>query len=204
MEDRIYDKNYYKSHIKRLNYLEHLVEPIPGQIVLDIGCAGNMKVNKKQVIGLDPYKENNPDILADGRKIPFKSDKFDIVICSQVIEHVKEPLEIVNEAKRVTKQGGRVIVEVPNSLCGRNRVKVLIGRNIYWKWDDPRPVGYLHYREYVLSELLEVVRVAGLKIERVYTHNLDRGTSIPSLIWQKVSWLFPKTWRKYLGVVAIK
>ena len=48
----------------------------------------------------------------------FRDDQFDLVICSHVLEHVKDDIKAVQEMYRVTKKGGRVIVIVPLILHG--------------------------------------------------------------------------------------
>lgn len=51
---------------------------------------------------------------ADGEHLPFKDKEFDYVICKQVLEHVDNPIQFVNELTRVGKRG---YLETP-SLIG--------------------------------------------------------------------------------------
>jgi len=51
--------------------------------------------------------------------LPFKERCFDIVICSQILEHVQTPEEILNEIRRVLKSDGKLFVSVPNRFCFR-------------------------------------------------------------------------------------
>jgi SAM-dependent methyltransferase len=51
--------------------------------------------------------------------LPFKERCFDIVICSQMLEHVQKPEEILNEIRRILKSDGKLFVSVPNRFCFR-------------------------------------------------------------------------------------
>ena len=49
----------------------------------------------------------------DGKKIPFSDGEFDYVFSTEVMEHVPEPKEFLNEIYRVLKPGGILIMTVP-------------------------------------------------------------------------------------------
>ena len=46
-------------------------------------------------------------------KTPFKSDYMDIVIASEILEHVYNPLEVIKEIYRILKPKGRCYISVP-------------------------------------------------------------------------------------------
>lgn len=48
-------------------------------------------------------------------KLPFQDSYFDIVICSEVVEHMKYPENCLMEIKRVLKDDGTFIISTPNS-----------------------------------------------------------------------------------------
>lgn len=48
--------------------------------------------------------------------IPFGDGKFDIVLCTEVIEHTKNPKKAISELFRVTKKGGLIIITTPNKM----------------------------------------------------------------------------------------
>jgi 2-polyprenyl-3-methyl-5-hydroxy-6-metoxy-1,4-benzoquinol methylase len=48
--------------------------------------------------------------------LPFADHSFDVVLCTEVLEHVPDPAVVVAELARVTKPGGRVIVSIPNEV----------------------------------------------------------------------------------------
>ena len=93
--------------------------------VLDIGCGNKpfeqyikalIKTNEKDdYIGCDIVQssENKVDILCEATDIPVKSESFDVVVCTQVIEHVFDHQKVFDEAYRLLKPGGRFIVSSP-------------------------------------------------------------------------------------------
>ena len=60
---------------------------------------------------------SNLDIISDINNIPVEDDSFDIVLCSEVIEHITDPVKVFSELNRVLKKDGILIVTAPfNSL----------------------------------------------------------------------------------------
>ena len=55
--------------------------------------------------------------------LPFEGDKFDNVICSEVLEHVEDDQKAIHELSKVLKKKGRLIMTVPSkdSIWERNR-----------------------------------------------------------------------------------
>lgn len=49
----------------------------------------------------------------DAQSLPFADDSFDVVMCSEVLEHVDDPDAAMREITRITKPGGRVALSVP-------------------------------------------------------------------------------------------
>lgn len=60
-------------------------------------------------------------------KFPFQDESVDLVICNQVLEHVKEIFLILHEITRVIAVGGHCIVGVPNVASFHNRIGLLFG-----------------------------------------------------------------------------
>lgn len=60
--------------------------------------------------------------------LPFADESFDVVMCNQVIEHVKELFWLVSELSRVCKVGGHLMIGVPNLGSLHNRVALLLGK----------------------------------------------------------------------------
>lgn len=81
-------------------------------MILDVGC-GEMK---RGDIGVDLRKTEFVDIIADARQLPLKTESFDQVYSSAVIEHFshREVRRVLIEWTRVLKKGGTLEIECPD------------------------------------------------------------------------------------------
>jgi len=90
--------------------------------VLDIGCGGKpyerIFTNSKKYVGIDHINSkrlinNKADFYFDGIKLPFKSNYFDSIVCTQVFEHVCDLDGLIKEMRRVLKKNGVILLTVP-------------------------------------------------------------------------------------------
>jgi SAM-dependent methyltransferase len=56
--------------------------------------------------------------------LPFKANTFDYVWATDVLEHVFDPIHVVMEASRVLRNGGYLLLAVPNDLTLKRRLAV--------------------------------------------------------------------------------
>ena len=52
-------------------------------------------------------------VKMDIHQIPFPENKFDVVLCNHVLEHVQDDIKAMSEIRRVLKPGGWAIMQVP-------------------------------------------------------------------------------------------
>lgn len=57
--------------------------------------------------------EKGTDIISDATLLPIQEKAFDIVLCSELIEHVYKPHEVLEEIYRVLKPGGKALLTIP-------------------------------------------------------------------------------------------
>ena len=117
-------------HNNRLNNIKTLINK-PNQKVLDAGCGeGHLiaklknKIPSNEYHGIDitkialkkakercPYAKLSKQNL---NKLNYKDETFDIIICTEVLEHIYEYKEVIEELKRTLKTGGTLILTFPN------------------------------------------------------------------------------------------
>ena len=66
-----------------------------------------------QYIGIDPIFEGMVDVIGWGESLPFSNEKFDVVICTQVLNYSKNPFEFISEIYRVLKIKGVLFLSTP-------------------------------------------------------------------------------------------
>lgn len=145
--------------------------------LLDLGC-GNQPYraclkNVNSYVGLDypatqaiQKFQASPEVYGDARCLPFREGTFDAVLCAQVLEHVNRPGEVLQEIRRVLKEGGTGILSVPFIY------NVHVG-----------PYDYFRFSPFGLKELLEE---AGLRIKKLRY----QGGVGASLVQMLHNWLF--------------
>jgi 2-polyprenyl-3-methyl-5-hydroxy-6-metoxy-1,4-benzoquinol methylase len=116
-------------------FFRRMVKRVGDGRVLEVGCACGYLLSK---LNLQPELLHGLDVapggikiasnwvkganfyLADARSLPFKSNTFDYLLCTEVLEHV-EGDDAVKECYRVLKPGGVALITVPNGkgIAGR-------------------------------------------------------------------------------------
>ena len=87
--------------------------------VLDVGCGMQpyrplMGPKMAEYVGVDREGElTRPTVIGSAESLPFEDESFDVVLSTQVLEHVPDPPRALAEAVRVLKRGGRLILTVP-------------------------------------------------------------------------------------------
>ena len=123
--------------IKRIINTTKITE---GDLVLDVGCNDGLILKeivdrtKAKGYGIDiskdaiqKAKEKNPHpnvkyFISDVTKLNFHDGFFDKIICSEIIEHLKDEDLFIKEIYRVLKPGGLLYATFPNSLKNSSKL----------------------------------------------------------------------------------
>ena len=114
------------ADFQTLTVLPHLRKVLPffkGE-VLDVGCGQSpykFLLNKDQakyygidITEADRFNYHNSDVTYfNGQDIPFGDEKFDGLICTEVLEHVEGYQRLIDEMYRVLKPGATGIITIP-------------------------------------------------------------------------------------------
>lgn len=174
------DKNIFQRfvHGKRFDEVSKLIEPVEGKI-LDIGCADGVftkvildKSRAKEIIGIDVLKSSVDWAkkhwkkekrmkfrVADAHKLPFETSTFEAVFALEVLEHIFEPIKVIEEVKRVLKKGGYAVFLVP--------AETLLFKIIWYFWTKGRGKVWkeTHVHAYSGDFLARLVAILGFEIE---------------------------------------
>jgi 2-polyprenyl-3-methyl-5-hydroxy-6-metoxy-1,4-benzoquinol methylase len=126
------------SHMQIVRAIER------GSQVLDLGCSQGLLARplKERASRLTGVDERPGEGLAPELHEYFQRDLehplqlptgrvFDYVVCSDVIEHVRNRARLLRSARRYLKEGGRLIISTPNIALWFYRLSLLAGRFEY-------------------------------------------------------------------------
>jgi SAM-dependent methyltransferase len=154
-----------------------LGEARPGERVLDLGCGTGRFVAALRDAGCDAVGVEIAEaaleraravapgadlrLLAGDGSIPLEHGSVDLVWCSEVLEHVADGAHLLQEARRVLRPGGRILVTVP--YHGRVQAAV-IGALRFDEHFDPQGQ---HLRFFTRASLRASLVAAGFGEPRV-------------------------------------
>jgi SAM-dependent methyltransferase len=96
----------------------------------------------EQVTAVNISREKGADAQADAAALPFADESYAAVLCSEVLEHVRNPLEVLKQIERVLKPSGVLLVTVP-FLFRQHGDPSDYGRYTEWYWAETlRKLGF--------------------------------------------------------------
>lgn len=101
--------------------------------ILDVGCGVKpyypyFASVASEYVGVDVVENPAAELLGPVEALPVEDASFDLVLCTQVLEHCDDPAAAVRELRRVTRPGGRV-------LASTHGVQVYHpSPTDYWRW----------------------------------------------------------------------
>jgi 2-polyprenyl-3-methyl-5-hydroxy-6-metoxy-1,4-benzoquinol methylase len=151
----------------------------PTAAVLDVGCGPGIVARALAERGcrvwgieIDPRKAAvarascvevvEADLETVSPPTLFGGQRFDAILCLDVLEHLRNPASTLTELRSMLAPGGTVLISIPNVTHGALRLELLQGRFAY------RSSGLLdhgHLRFFDAKALAELIRTAGLRAE---------------------------------------
>jgi 2-polyprenyl-6-hydroxyphenyl methylase/3-demethylubiquinone-9 3-methyltransferase len=181
----------------RTNFIDEHVQ-LAGKKVLDVGCGGGilseaMTQRGAQVTANDMGQANittaklhalESGLTIDYQVLPVEelaaqqAESFDVVTCLEMLEHVPDPVSIVNACYKLCKPGGQVIF----STLNRNPKSFLFGIIGAEYLLNMVPKGTHDYKKFIRpSELASWSREAGLTVSKMTGMSYNPITKIYKL-----------------------
>lgn len=156
-------------YAERRALVRRLIAPLSPGRALDVGCGGggNTAVLRDlgwRVAGLEyspvaaPIAAGRglPVVRGDARRLPFRDRSMDLVMSTDMWEHIDDDAAVARETVRVLRPGGRALIAVPCSMK-------------LWSGHD---VALGHVRRYERGELVALMEGAGLEVIDVRSWNV--------------------------------
>jgi SAM-dependent methyltransferase len=112
----------------------------PGRRVLDLGCRygalTRVYATGNEVVGVDVDRDALEHAASLGietrwadvdEPLPFDDETFDVVVAGELLEHIRDPVGLVSEARRTLRADGTFVGSVPNAFRLKNRLRFLVG-----------------------------------------------------------------------------
>lgn len=142
-----------------------------GARILDVGCNDGfvsqfLKKNGNTVIGMEinpelgnSARQHIDEVIVQDVEEPWQAEdnSFDVVHMGYILEHVLDYDFLLKEAHRVLKDGGVLIISVPNFAYVRHRLELLLGRLPRWYTNKK------HVRAWTKSWLTRILHRHGFR-----------------------------------------
>ena len=153
--------------------------------VLDIGAGNGLlgqlfKVSGKTVVidGIEPNEYASKIAKEHYRKLfngylssfidELKHEAYDYIVLADVIEHVADPVEFIEEIKSIMNDNAKLIFSIPNVAYGSIRINLLFGKFVY---TDSGILEKTHLRFYTEDTIHDLIKNSSLHIEKLsYLH----------------------------------
>ena len=190
MLDRYYQDEYQKKQFPYENSVKcppdmRIVDGVipRGKKVLSIGCNTGRDISfltkENYVVGLDLMPDAIKEAISNGldskvwnveNGLPFPNKEFDIIVCKEVLEHLIDPLFVMNEIHRVLKDDGYAFITVPNHFWYFFRLRILFGKgllehdfaHVWNEWN------YFHIRFFTFKGFNQLIKQTSFDGVRFY------------------------------------
>jgi len=157
-------------HEWRIKSIINLIGDITDKVILDAGSGEGFflsQIKAKEKYGIEiseirvkrsiKHSPNLSVIIGDAKELPFEDNVFDVIVCSEVLEHVDNYQEALFEFKRCLKPSGILVISFPNERT------VAMGRLLILKfplheidhvnWITPKDIKEILGKKFITSNV---------------------------------------------------
>lgn len=142
------------------SFTKELVKFSPDVTAIDIS-ESQIAENAKRFTGIT-FRQHDV-----AETFPFNNNAFDVIWCSEVLEHLFDPAFALREMNRIIKPGGKLLVTVPYHGRLKNILIALFNFDQHYTPSNP------HIRFYTNKTLSRIAREAGFTDVKVETCGMD-------------------------------
>jgi ubiquinone biosynthesis O-methyltransferase len=205
-EQRYRRERFIKELPKTVMFRVELILKFVGhrRKVLDVGCCNGLiseliARNDNEVYGVDISENVLEAARSRGIKaykvdleceeLPFPANYFDVVVASEVVEHLFNTDNFLRKIKHVLKNEGKLIITTPNLASLGRRLLLLLGKNPLMEVSiNEDTAGHLRY--FVKETMVELLEKHGFKIDR-FTSDVVNFNKSGRLYSIKLARIFP-------------
>jgi methionine biosynthesis protein MetW len=158
------------GHAKLLTLVEG------GTRVLDVGCSTGYLARRLvergcSVVGIEvdaaaaeAARDVCEEVLVgdvETMMLPFEEGAFDVVLCGDTIEHLRDPRRFLERVRPLLRDGGKLVLTTPNVANWALRLGLLFGR---WRYTDRGILDQTHVHLFTRRSLLDTLRDAGYRV----------------------------------------
>ena len=169
-------RRHIRDALRRLKHLRAIGDQEVAELGSGLGFNLEIFAGDSRVVGIEGLgaaaesatSRGIPTIVADlAGTVPLESGKYDLVLCVDVLEHLLDPTHCLEEAQRILKPDGLLVVNVPNHFSLSGRLRILLGSGIDSIEFFPQHADwtYPHVRFFRHSSIIELLQSCHFQID---------------------------------------
>jgi methionine biosynthesis protein MetW len=160
--------------------IPNILRSLPRELsVLDVGCGSGVhgaemaRAHGHRVVGVDLSEQSIAkartrlaeayvaDVTRPGLYPFFGHRKFDVIVFSDILEHLYDPAQVLTSHYQLLAPGGHVLISLPNIAIWNVRLSVMAGR---FQYQDTGTLDRTHIRFFTRATFREFGHEAGLAV----------------------------------------